>query len=306
MSPRSGWLIRLLLGVPLLAACGGSSPTMTAADLGPGGGDGGAANCQPAMKYGGGEVARPAGSVTARIVDETGAPVSGQPLFLCGIDLCSPPGRTGADGSATISSNLSMKRPAFKFGDAISYGEFAIPLTQASTDFTTGNQVLATGKLAGKPGAALAAGSSATSGDVTLTIAGGTKVAIDTLAYAADQRQFHATRVPLANAGPILASATAGGAPVTFSLLYAVAPAGTTFCPPAQVTVALPADVAKLGFTPGTRVEFWIMTIDVGQRFAPYAGWAKASDGVVSSDGKSVSTTSGFLTLENFALRKAG
>ena len=33
-------------------------------------------------------------AVTAKIVDETGAPVVGQPLYICGIDICSNPEMT--------------------------------------------------------------------------------------------------------------------------------------------------------------------------------------------------------------------
>ena len=43
-------------------------------------------------------------------------------------------------------------------------------------------------------------------------------------------------------------------------------------------------------------------------QWAPYAGWAKASDGVVSGDGASAATLDGpqqgFPLLENFAIRK--
>ena len=41
--------------------------------------------------------------------------------------------------------------------------------------------------------------------------------------------------------------------------------------------------------------------------YAPYGGWAKASDGVVSDDGKTASTVDGggFIYLDNFAIRKS-
>ena len=60
-----------------------------------------------------------------------------------------------------------------------------------------------------------------------------------------------------------------------------------------------------MGWAPGTAVEFWVMTIDSAQTYAPYAGWAKMSGGTVSTDGKSVSTTEGFVLLQTFAIRKA-
>ena len=62
-----------------------------------------------------------------------------------------------------------------------------------------------------------------------------------------------------------------------------------------------------LGWAPGTAVEFWIMTTDTGQEYAPYAGWAKMSDGAVSADGTRASTSSGqgLRLLETFAIRRA-
>ena len=56
------------------------------------------------------------------------------------------------------------------------------------------------------------------------------------------------------------------------------------------------------GWAAGTKVEFWVMTTDTAQVYAPYAGWAKISDGVVATDGMSVTTVAGqgFGFLENF------
>jgi hypothetical protein len=259
------------------------------------------------MVYGGGEATVPGGSVTAKLVDETGAPLAaGQPAYICGLDLCSPPSLTDATGSVTITTSLSMKRPAFKVGDAISYAEVAIPLTAAATDLTAGGtKVLATAKLADSPAAALTPGTDATSGDVTLSIPAGGTVAIDGLVYDTPATQlFHAVSIPLANEGPWLAASGLND----FALLYGVSPSETLLCPAAQVTVALPhATVSPndFGWTAGTAVEFWMTTIDTTQQYAPYAGWAKASGGTVSADGKSVTSTDGFLFLESFALRKA-
>lgn len=278
------------------------------------GGGGSVTTCPPAMKYGGGETTVSGAAATAKIVDETGAPIAaGQPLFICGINECSPPGKTVASGAASISTTLSLKKPAFKFGDAVSYAELAIPIAAGTTDFTTlGTGKLATGKLAGKPGAPLTPGADAISGDVTITIPAGASVGIDSLVYeTSDSELFRSVGIPLTNVGPVLAPVTLGdgGAP-DFQLLYGVAPAETTICPAAKVAVALPHATATpndLGWAPGAAVEFWIMTIDTGQTYAPYAGWAKASDGVVSADGTSVATVDGqgFIFLETFAIRLA-
>jgi len=281
-------------------------------DAGPGAADAGPSSdgglCLPTATYGGGEMTQTGlKTVTARLVDETGTPMAaGQPVYICGLDLCSPPGTTDGTGSVTISTTLSEKKPAFKVGDALTYAELAIPLLMGTTDFTAGGtMVLNTAKLQGKAGAALTPGTDATSGDVTVSIPSGASVGIDGLVYVTpDQQLFRAVSIPIANDGPVLASAGVSG----FQLLYGVAPAETTLCPPAKVTVALPHATLTpndFGWTPGTAVEFWITTVDTGQTYAPYAGWAKTSGGTVSADGKSVTTTDGFLFLENFAIRKA-
>lgn len=208
-----------------------------------GSGAGGGQTCPPSMKYGGGEVSVTGQkSVKAKIVDETGAPVVGQPIFICGTDICSMPGTTGANGSASISTSLTEKKPAFKFGDTVSYAELAIPLTVPMTDFTQGGtMVLATGKLAGKPGAALTPGTDATSGDVTVSVPAGATVGISPLVYdTPDKQKLRTVGIPIANVGPVLDPVMVGDAGAGFALLYGLAPAETPVCPAAKVTVALP------------------------------------------------------------------
>src|SRR5450432_3402742 len=319
MKMVSGRRPSVLLMLLALGACfgcsGGSSATApdggaaghggTAGGTGAAGqtGGGGAASCAPRASYGGGETSMAGATVTASIVDETGAPVAGQP-----IDICSAPAVTDSAGHVSIHTTLTMKKPAFKFGDGVSYAELSVPLTAATTDFTAGGKVLALGKLAGKPGAPLTPGSSVTSGDVTIAVASGAAVGIDTLVYdTADSQMFRAVAVPLTNVGPVLDPVEVAGAPADFSLLYGVGPDETTLCPPAKISVALPHATAAagndLGWVPGTAVEFWVTTTDTGQTYAPYAGWAKMSDGVVSADGSTATTSDGalegFVSLES-------
>ena len=281
------------------------------------GGEGGAdaqASCTPGETYGGGEASLSATSVTAALVDENGAPVSGQITYICGLDLCSASVKTNSAGQVSLQlpANFAEKRPAFKYGDLVQYAAFAIPLTNEVTDFTTGGGVLATGKLSDKLGATLAPGSDATSGDVTVSAPAGGAVLIDTLIYdTAENQKFRAVKIPLTHLGPVLASAKLTAGEPSFALVYGVAPSGTQFCPAAKLSVALPHETPTpyndLGWAPGTAVELWVAGIDLAQTFAPYAGWAKASDAVVSSDGASVATHAGkgVLVLGNFALRKA-
>jgi hypothetical protein len=246
--------------------------------------------------FGGGEATWVGASVTASLVDQTGAPVVGQPAYICGLDLCSPPKSFDAQGHVSITTALSMKRPAFKFGDALTYAEFGIPLVAADTTFGT----LVTAKLP-TTGAVLTPGAVATSGGVSLSLAAGTVIGLDTLTYdTADKQQLRIAAVPVSQAAPQLPSGS------DFTLLYGLSPAGTLLCPKAQVTVPLPHATQTpndFGWAPGAAVEFWVTTVDVSQSPAPYAGWARLSDGVVSADGTSVSTTEGFAALQNFAVR---
>ena len=300
------------------AACGGGSASGAAggagdatSSTGGNGGSGMGANCTPTMKFGGGETTMKGLSATATVVDEKGLPVdANQPVYLCGIDICAPPGRTTAAGGVSIQSTLSMKGAALKVGDGITYAELAIPLAMLATDFTTGGRVLSMGKLSDKPEATLTPGASATSGDVTMALAADASVGIDTLLYTTpDSQKFRAVSIPMANEGPIFdrVAASTGGA--TFSLYYGVSPAETTICPAAKLTVELPHATTSpndLGWSAGTVVEFWVTTTDTGQTHAPYAGWAKMSDGVVAADGASASTTDGqgMTFLASFALRR--
>ena len=276
------------------------------------GGAGGAiaTTCGPGT-FGGGETALTPSSVTAAVVDGTGAPISGQPAMACGIDLCTAVQRTDASGKIVLANQFALKKPALRLGDALAYTQLSIPLTMATTDLTAGGKTLTLGKLSNKAGATLAAGTAAASGDVTLILAAGTTVSIDTLTYGTpDAQMFRSASIPVGGLVPWLASVQLGGAPANFSLFYGVAPLETTFCPPAKVTIALPHATASpndLGWAPGTVVELWITSGDVSQAYAPYGGWRKMSDGVVGSDGASISTLAGqgFSVLDNFAVRKA-
>lgn len=317
----------LALGASLaaLVACGSSAqstagatgPTGTgghssaSATTGTGGkttatasGSGGGGPVCPGAGFGGGEKAAPGGSVTATVVDQNGAAVAGQPVFICGTDICSSPGKTDANGKVAISTTLMMKKPAFKFGDSVTYAELAIPLSMTSNDFMT----IGTGKLPAA-GAALTVGADAVSGGVTVSVPKGGAVGIDVLLYdTPEKQQLRAVSIPIAAEGPVLAPIKFADGGAGFSLLFGVAPAETTLCPAAKVKVALPNDKMmpnNLGWAPKAAVEFWIMSVDPGQQYAPYAGWAKASDGVVSDDGASVSTSDGggFTFLQTFGIR---
>lgn len=243
----------------------------------------------PGPGFGGNEVAVSGGSISATIVDGSG-PVANQPIFICGIDLCTPPSTTNASGVASLTTTIMMKKPAFKFGDALTYPEFVIDLPGGTSEMF-GTLTIAPFPATGE---AIVAGATATSNDVELTVPAGGTVDIDPFIYETpEQRQFKAVPIPVAGVGPVVDAIGTG-----FELLYGVSPAESRLCPAADLSVP-----NTPGWTAGAAVEFWAMTIDAGQEYAPYGGWAKVSDGAVSADGMRVETTGGILLLENFAVR---
>jgi len=246
----------------------------------------------PGMGFSGMPTAQVGGSATAKVVDQTGAAVPNQPIYICGTDICSSPGMTDASGNASISTTLMEKKPAFKFGDRVLYSELGIPLTMMTTAVGT----VATAKLPAT-GAPFTAGGNVTNGGVTLAVPANDNLGFDVLLYdTADKQAFKAVQVPLTNLTAVLPAMTPA-----FEIFYGVSPSETTMCPAVGVTVPNTPN-----WPAGTKVEFWVMTLDAGEEFAPYAGWAKASDGTVSGDGMTVSTDSGagFIYLDNFAVRK--
>ncbi|HEY2900268.1 MAG TPA: Ig-like domain-containing protein [Polyangia bacterium] len=273
--------------------CGGSSGPKTGTDAGGvdespttedgapnNNGDGetdGAGACH-APGYGGGEMAQMIASVSATITDVSGAPVAGMPVSVTGINL-SFPGQTAADGTATVSvsANAGLKTPAFRYGDGLTYPRLLVPLTKPMSALPA----LVTAKNPAT-GAALTPGTSATSGDLTLTIAAGAAVLIDTLSFdTVDKQALRAVTLP-----PDRLADVAGG--LGFDLVIAAGPAQTTFCPPAAASVP-----NALGWPAGTKVEFLILGGDVGQSWAPWVGWTKVSDGAVSDDGRTIATAPG-------------
>jgi hypothetical protein len=97
-----------------------------------------------------------------------------------------------------------------------------------------------------------------------------------------DLRKFRAAAVSTQNP-PAAVDASLG-----FGILYALTPSATELCPPAALTVPNSAN-----FPAGSAVEVYLHGIDIAEVWAPYGGWAKVSDGTVSADGKTISTSEG-------------
>jgi hypothetical protein len=302
-SPLQGALVGLsssLLALALAAGCSsdpnetGSTTDNTTSSSSTGGGAGGTgtggaggtADCDPSGQDG----CKPASvasnampivinTIDATLLDETDAPVADQLAYACGVDICPPPEKSGADGHVLLSiGNKMLKQPAFKYGDGLTYGRFAALLTQADTVFTKAY----TPKLPAT-GSPLAAGKEATSGGVTITLQADTVIEHDVLAYDTCEAQaFRAAAIPAGKEPAGLDPA------LGLEILYAVGPVDTFFCPSAMVTVP-----NTPGWAAGTAVEFYVHGLSVGQEHVPYGEWAKISDGAVSADGKTISTAAG-------------
>lgn len=219
-------------------------------------------------------------SASATITDPAGAPLSGVVTFIVGLDLASNPMFTATNGTVAVHSPASqLRHPVFSFGDALTFARLEIPFTTPTMSLGA----LVTARLP-QSGAALQPGATATSGGVSIAIAAGATVGIDALTYDnPDKQQLRAVDLPVAQEAAVVTSSGLG-----LELLFGVSPAGTTFCPSATVTV--PNDA---GWPANAAVEFYIQGGDVEQQWAPFGGWAKISDGQVSADATTVSTTPG-------------
>ncbi|MEJ7730939.1 MAG: hypothetical protein WKG00_17190 [Polyangiaceae bacterium] len=261
------------------AGSGGSGATGGGPGSGGTGGDG-AANpgCEEPGDHPGAGPTLAVDSVEATLEDTDGNPIADSQVQLCGINLCLY-GDTDGTGHVTVPGGAEMlERPAFKYGDGTRHARFAVPVVEADTSLGT----LVTVALPSE-GVDLAIGTVVESGPVELDIAAGSGFVLDELTLdEPDELLFRA-----ASMDPTLLPAGVG-VPEGMVTVYGVAPLETIFCPPAQVTVTnetgLPADSA---------VEFWSHGVDVFELAAPYAGWRKVSDGTVSADGMTISTTAG-------------
>jgi hypothetical protein len=230
-------------------------------------------------------------SLTASLVDEHGAAQPDVPLTVCGFDVCLN-GKVDDAGAARVQNadgGPPMQHPALKIGEGMTFAELAYPLPDHA-DFDLGTTV-AVPLPSAADGVAFAAGSTVTSGDVTLTLAPDTVIAFDLLTYPPDARGLRAKAISLAKA-PLAIDPAA-----RLELAYAIVPQGTTFCPPASLELP-----NSLGWPAGTDVEFLAHGVDLEQRWAPYGGWAVVTTGNVTSDGKRIATAPGHGVPGLFAL----
>lgn len=238
------------------------------------------------------------GKVTATVVDLDEAPVAATPIMVCGVDLCSDLGETDRNGEAAVRFTSPVRKPAFKYGDGLLYGELAILLPETEDDIDLGTVHLPALPAVGAP---IEPEVPAESGGATLTLPEGGVLTLDAFAPydTPENRAFRAAELP----PELFPDGLDHGAEL--EQVFTLAPLGAELCPFA--TLSLPNSA---GWDPGTEVEFLVQGFGVGlvegdQPFAPYGDWEPVATGVVSDDGERLEMTDGGLPLiSNVGVRR--
>lgn len=235
--------------------------------------------CDAGPGYAGPDTLTSFSHLTATVVDLDGHPAQKVVAQACGVNICLN-GTTDNQGTVVIDQPAEMIRPAFKYGGGQSYAKFALPLGgKGAIDADVGMQRTVAFD-APELGAALTPGTRATSRGVTLALSPGSIVVIDPFDYDTPAlKNFRAAEIPMA-AAPAAVDASLG-----LGILVALTPTGTTLCPRAKFSTP-----NSPSWPAGSRVEFFLHGVEVGENFAPYGGWAKISNGVVTMDGSAVET----------------
>lgn len=266
----------------LLSACG-ESATSDGADMA-----GGQAQCTPPNQKtdrGTVNIVR----IFAGFADPMGQPFAGIPASVVGLDIASPVVTSGADGMVDINFKQSVKAPVFRFGDGVRYPTLVLPLDTGMKGFAG----LPTAALPAS-GKALTAGTSVTSGGATLDIVVSATIGIDTLSFdTPDKQVFRSVTLPL-GAGFHLDTHNLG-----IGMMVGMAPAETTFCPPASLTLE-----NRLMWPAGTVVELYRLGNDVGEAFSPFGDWYKVGEGTVTRDGQSIFFARMVAALGTFGVRQ--
>lgn len=270
MTRRCSWLALLLV----LAAC--SSDGLDSNGEKPGEG---AAECLTGPDYSAETEPQVVDRVTAELVDLDDTPLGDEEVQICGIDLCFY-GASGPKGLVEVAPNAAMKKPAFKPGNVKESVRFAwlLPRDESVVELGKVHSVRlpepGTGEL-------LAKGETAHSNGLELSVPAGSTLGFDRFTYRGpEELDLRAVRLPLDGSLEFIDPS------FEFGVVFAAAPTETTFCPPAKLTIENSA-----GWDPGQAVDVYLHGIDVNEEWAPYGGWAKVSDAVVSQDGTRIETT---------------
>jgi hypothetical protein len=216
------------------------------------------------------------GTIQGKLVDEQGEPTSAGLVQVCGKDLCTQ-ANVGENGRLSESVGDTRDTPAVKYGDGFEWAKLTMLLDDGDNDVGT----LVTARLPPyEDAAALTPGDSASSGGVTLLLDADAHVEVNFLDYETEEQQgFRAVALPAA----ALEQLQPG-----FVQAYALSPLETHICPSPGLSVENTAELA-----PGTKLELYLLGLDVEEEFAPYAAWQKVGEGAVSDDGATLNFPDG-------------
>jgi hypothetical protein len=244
-------------------------------------GDGGA-SCTPPM-YPPANHPVVLNSVTADIQDLDGNAAANIKTEVCGTDKCKTGAANGSGHVSVSAGGDTLNAPVLLYGDGIEWVDLFAPLPNPPN--VTLGTISAARLPAAASGALIALGQDAVSGDVTLHIDAAAYVEFDQLTYCSpEEESFRAVTLPLDGTATLPGVAVDPGIEMAFGM----APLGTAICPAAKMTVPnLP------GWTAGAAVEFLLEGVTASQDWARFGEWTKVSDGAVSADGITVSTSDG-------------
>jgi hypothetical protein len=216
-------------------------------------------------------------NVQATARDEAGQPIADVDLQFCGRDTCLY-GTTSLVGTVTFNQgggDGTVDKPLFKPGDSLVLGKIGY-LYDGEPSFEGIFPRMQ------DSGSAIAVGASVEVAGAQIEAPAGGVVVIDDLIYDAPAKQtFRAASIPTASVEAVTGDAS-------FSMVYALGPNDTLFCPPAKLTLDNYAGLAA-----NAEVEFFVQEVNVGEHFGAYGTWNKVSEGTVSADGQTVSTNDG-------------
>ena len=210
-------------------------------------------------------------------LQEGGQAVADLLVLLCGTDTCNRAIFDPGTGYYVSQTDIAMEMvgPMLKTGDGTVYVEMGFPVRTPTTDFGVVQLIRLPDK---GTGAALAAGTDATSGGVVLSLAAGTEIVMDEYVYDTDEaKQFRAVIFESAKLPPYTEAPK-------LDLVIGSTP-NARFCPPATLTLP-----NRPNWPPGTRVEIHHQGFQADQEWAPYGGWTRVATATVTSDGLSIRT----------------
>lgn len=218
-------------------------------------------------------------TVDLTLVDATGAPAAGVPVFVCGTNLCSVPVKSSPTGAVSLALCHTYSAPALKIFDDPAWSPLAAILSGDGPSFTLGTLTLAALPPSGMP---MQDGTSVvTSGGVSLSMVGA-KLTFDFEHASPDAREFRAVAIDPAHLPPSLAGAA--------DAAWALAPLNTRIAPAAALSLPNPQNWA-----PGTAVDVLLDGTDSSTTTpaAPWGTWGPLGSATVSGDGQRIEFPAG-------------